>query len=291
MDAGVSGEAHASADRLAFVPQAIWAPALAQPVTRRLLVTGVGHFPTARHHRCHRPHGIAEAVLIVCTAGSGWLELGDATHRIARGQAALLAPGQGHSYGAAESDPWTIWWCHLRGTDVADALAVAGATRTRPVLGLRAPERVVGCLDEMLTTLRRDHTPAGLLASSGVAWRLFSQLGVERISPEVGDPLQRAMAHLSERHAAHVTVPDLARLVGLSPSHLTTLFRAATGGGVLAFQTTVRMSRAREMLDGTDLSIAQIAQRVGYDDAFYFSRRFKRLHHLTPTQYRERTKG
>jgi len=53
----------------------------------------------------------------------------------------------------------------------------------------------------------------------------------------------------------------------------------------------LRLHRACQLLDTTELSIAQIAARVGYDDSFYFSRHFKAVHGMTPSQYRKLGKG
>lgn len=49
-----------------------------------------------------------------------------------------------------------------------------------------------------------------------------------------------------------------------------------------------RMSRAREVLDMTALPVSLVARGVGYDDPFYFSRVFRRVHGLTPRDYRQR---
>lgn len=96
------------------------------------------------------------------------------------------------------------------------------------------------------------------------------------------------MAFLADRLDGTVKVPELAALVGVSPSHLSALFRRATGGGVLAHHTALRMARARQLLDGTDALVGEVAREVGYDDAFYFSRHFRRHHGMSPSDYRAR---
>ena len=284
-------EAQPATDRLVFVPPTAWQPALSQPVTRNLVVTAAGLFPHATGHVCHRPRGIGEVVLLVCVNGGGWLTMAGLTHQVAANQAVLLPANHPYSYGADPEQPWSIWWCHLRGAGLDDLAAVAGVSTAHPVITPRYPERMVAAIDHALSGLASDHAPARLIDTSGVIWRMFTRLALERVSPEAGDPLERAMAHLTERYATTVRVPELAHLVGLSSSHLTALFRAATGGGVLAFQTSIRMARARELLDTTTLPVGQIATDVGYPDAFYFSRRFRDWHQLTPTQYRARAKA
>lgn len=277
--------------RLSIVPRPLVEAALSRPVTRRIVVTDAGYFPRASEHGRHRPAGAAETIVIVCVAGSGWVETGGQRMRVGTATAIVLPGGIPHSYGADSEDPWTIWWCHVRGTDVGDLLEAAGVTPERVTLSLRGVERVTALLDEISTSLARDTTPARLIAASGMAWRLFTQLAVDRLLPEHGTPLERALRYLEERVDGNVHVGELAAMVGVSPSHLAALFRDATGGGVIAHHLALKMARARHLLDTTDLPVAEVGRRVGIDDPFYFSRRFRLTHGVAPTAYREQRKG
>lgn len=278
-------------ERLSIVPRRTVTEALARPVTRRLMVTDCGLFPTAAHHLMQRPHGIDETIVIVCVNGTGWATIAGTQYRIGSNTALVIPGGVPHEYGSSDGSPWTIWWCHLRGSDLPELVAEMGVTAARPIVAIRHIERAVALLDEIVSTLERAHSPASLIGASGTAWKLLTQIVIDRSLPSPGDPLQRAMQYLAERFDSTVRVPDLAALVGVSPSLLSTQFRRATGGGVLAYQTALRMARARQLLDTTDAPVNEIAREVGYDDPFYFSRHFRLLHEASPTTYRERDKG
>lgn len=281
-------------ERLTVVPRPLVESALARPVTRRMVVTDAGHFPHARQHGRRRPRGAAETIVIVCVAGMGWLELLEEPGqrmRVGPGAAMVIPGGTPHAYGASDDDPWTIWWCHVRGTDTAELIDAVRAGQDRLVFSLRSVERVTALMDEITTALERDTTPARLVAAAGMAWRLFTQLAVDRLLPEQGTPLERAMRYLEERVDGRVRVPELAAMVGVSASHLAALFRAATGGGVLAHHLALKMARARRLLDTTTLSVTEIGRQVGMDDPFYFSRRFRRTHGMSPSDYRATRKG
>jgi len=277
--------------RLCVVPRPAVAEALARPVTRRLVVTDAGWFPHAEAHLRSRPAGADEAIVIVCVDGGGWVDVAGTRVRVTPSTAALIPPRVPHSYGADDDDPWTIWWCHVRGSDLADLWTAVGADAARPLVSLRAVDRITVLLDEIVTGLERDQSPARLLSVSGIAWRLMTQLAVDRKLPEQGEPLERAMRYLEERIDGGIRVSDLARLVGVSTSHLGALFRDATGGGVLAYHTGLKMARARKLLDTSDLHVAEVGREVGYADPFYFSRQFSRVHGMSPTDYRVHRKG
>lgn len=277
--------------RLCVVPRPRVTDALESPITRRIVVTDAGYFPTADGHGRHRPHGAPETIVIVCVGGSGWVETEGTRVRVGPSTAILLPGGLAHDYGADPDDPWTIWWCHVRGTDVQELVEESGVTPTRVTLSLRAVDRITSILDEIVSSLERDQSPVRLIATAGMAWRLLTQLAIDSRVQEQGDPLDRAMRYLDDRVDGTIRVAELARLVGISPSHLSALFRNATGGGVLAHHTALKMSRARRLLDTTSMSIAEIGREVGMADQFYFSRQFSRTHGVSPTTYRAQRKG
>ncbi|TDD66802.1 AraC family transcriptional regulator [Jiangella aurantiaca] len=273
--------------RLYAVPRRQVTAALTAPVTRRLVVTDAGYSPAPARFEVSRPAGSRQTV-VICAGGSGWADVGGNRHRIGAGAALVIPAGTPHAYGGSPSSPWTVWWCHLRGSDVPELVEALGA----PVVPIRNLDRAVALADEIVARLARDEdSPGRLVGVSGAAWKLLTQLIADRASAPspAEDPLERAMDYLASRLDGTVRVPELAALVGVSPSHLTTLFRRATGGGVHAYQTTLRMERARLLLTTTEATVSEIARDVGYGDPFHFSRQFRQLHAMSPTDYRRTT--
>jgi AraC family transcriptional regulator, transcriptional activator of pobA len=106
--------------------------------------------------------------------------------------------------------------------------------------------------------------------------------GREQVDPLVA----RVFAVVEERFAAALSLRDVAAAVGLTPGHLTTVVRRATGRTVQQWITERRMREARRLLAGTTLTVAEVAARVGYRDPGYFLRRFRAAHGTTPTAWR-----
>lgn len=276
--------------RLCVLPRPQVETALGAAGTRRLLVTDAGYFPKARGHLRLRPRGCAETVVLLCVAGRGTVTIAGEVHPLTASTSIAIAAGAPHVYEASEEDPWTIWWVHVRGTDAAE-LTAQTLGRQSPVTRLRAMDRVVALFDELVSTLERRLSPPQLLMASGIAWNLLTRIAADSILPSEGSALERAMRYLEARVDGNIQVSELAALVDMSPSHLSALFRQATGSGPAAFHTSLRMSHARNLLDTTSLSVREIAAAVGYTDPLYFSRHFRRLHGLNPTSYRAQHKG
>ncbi|MFB2580802.1 helix-turn-helix domain-containing protein [Herbiconiux sp. P15] len=276
--------------RLCVVPRPQVDAAAVRAGTRRLLVTDAGYFPRAHHHRRRRSHGAAETIVILCVAGRGTVTVDGQSYELTPSSSAIIPPFTSHEYAASDDDPWTIWWMHVRGADVADLIGPVLAGQ-QPVIELKSVDRIAALFDELVGSLEQRTTPIHLLAAAGVAWHLLTRLAADSMLPATGSPLERAMRYLEARVEGAITVTELAAIVGLSPSHLSTLFRHATGGGPGAFHTSLKMGRARTLLDTTTMPVAEVALAVGYADPLYFSRHFRRLHGVNPSTYRSQHKG
>jgi AraC-like DNA-binding protein len=79
-----------------------------------------------------------------------------------------------------------------------------------------------------------------------------------------------------------------AALVNLSPSRLHQLFKEETGVPPARYLRQLRMRRAKELLETTNLSVKQVMTRIGLTDESHFVRDFKKTCGLTPARYRER---
>jgi AraC family transcriptional regulator of arabinose operon len=273
--------------RFRVLPRPLVRSALHDPVTRRLLVTDAGFFPHAAAHGRGRPHGAPESIVIVCTAGSGVVTLFGAEHRAGAGDAIVLPAGVPHRYVADVSDPWSIWWMHVAGADSAELIA-AVATTASPVLHLRDPHAAATAIGVVVGALERDETAPSLYIAAGAAWSMLAQLAADSrggSAPGI-DRIRVVQDVIRSDITARLTVPSLARRAGLSPSHFSALFKQTTGLAVMEYVKRLRSARARELLITTDLSVTEIAERVGYSDPFYFTRQFRVVNGTSPTAFR-----
>lgn len=97
---------------------------------------------------------------------------------------------------------------------------------------------------------------------------------------------QLVIAYMRGNLHCKLSLSDLARVVNLSRSRMRHLFKAETGTSPARYLHSLRIEQAKELLEVTTLSVAQIMIRVGVRDRSYFDREFKKAYGLTPIQYR-----
>lgn len=100
--------------------------------------------------------------------------------------------------------------------------------------------------------------------------------------------IARCQVWIAEHYEEPNPVSNMVRLSGLVDRTFKRRFQLATGMSPLEYVHALRLEEAKQMLEAGDLPIEAIANEVGYEDAAFFSRLFKRKVNLTPAQYRKR---
>src|ERR1035437_2316842 len=111
---------------------------------------------------------------------------------------------------------------------------------------------------------------------------------VEYCETGAGLRIEQSIAYIAQHLDKPLQVATLAQRASVSPSHYFALFRRQTGSAPIGYFIRLRMQRARDLLDVTAASVKEIAATLGYHDPFYFSRVFKSVNRVAPSEYRTR---
>jgi AraC-like DNA-binding protein len=83
-----------------------------------------------------------------------------------------------------------------------------------------------------------------------------------------------------------ILLQELADVVHLTPNYLCTLFKEHTGTTLMNYLKQIRMREAEKLLTYTDLSIYRIAEDIGFEEASYFTKVFRKTYGVSPTEFR-----
>jgi len=108
---------------------------------------------------------------------------------------------------------------------------------------------------------------------------------------DTAQKVTESITYMKQHLDQHTTAASLAALANLSESHYRSLFKRQIGYAPMDYFVRLRMHKACQFLDTTNLNVKEIAAKVGYEDPLYFSRVFKAVVEVTPTQYRLIHKG
>lgn len=281
---------------LVVLPQSVRSQMQRHPLLSGLFPTAAGYFPEAPGHLVRRGKGLADTILIVCLSGSGWVSLHNAPPLSIHANEAVFIPAHvPHTYGAESENPWSIMWAHCRGSDLPAFLDLLHAGPS-PVIPLP-----VGAFERMqfraiYEHLENGYSLANLLASATHLRFVFSEIHRLRLATRTGTrsaehSLEQSIAWMRRHLHRRIRLADLAHEAGLSVPHYSALFKRQTGFAPIDYLLGLKIQRACQLLDTTTLRIEEIAASIGCDDAFYFSRLFKKAMGCSPRSYRQIQKG
>lgn len=158
-------------------------------------------------------------------------------------------------------------------------------------------DRIWGIV-RLLAEVVDDPDPSMQLYGDGLTAVLAAQLFLK--PAEVASPatarlapwqLRRVLDYLETSLPDHVTLGELASLVGLSQWHFSRAFKASTGLAPYRWQLEARIRRAQSLLLGTQASLDAIAEATGFADAVHFGKTFRRIAGTAPATWRRERKA
>lgn len=276
--------------QLVRLPPAVRRAAQRHPLLAGLFPSRAGFFPRGRHHRVEG-EGIESTVVNYCVKGAGFCELGGRRFSVEPGDIMVVPSGVPHAYGSHPDEPWSIHCFHAMGRHVPALLAELGVSVQRPTLHVGHQRDIILLFSELRSSLEDDYSEPRLLYASRVLSYLFGSMiraGAESSpsGPGASSRVRSTLEHMRRHFAAPLRVETLASMAQLSTSQYAVRFRELTGDSPKNYFMALRLHRAAQLLDTTSASITAIARSVGFDDPLYFSRVFRRLHEVSPSDYR-----
>lgn len=276
---------------MVVLPKTVVTKAEPEPILGSLIPTDVGYFPTAARHAKERPEGIDQAILIYCVNGAGWCRSEGKELAIAPGQLLIVPPGVAHKYGAAQRQPWSIHWVHVKGRLLLPFLEHFGDLRRASSVFVGKDAQSAALFGEVLELCEQGHSFSELLQAGQALSHLMARLArrARETHTESADTdlrIDQSVDFLELHFERDIDLQTLARLAGLSPSRFSALFKARTGHSPMSYLTRLRLHRAARLLETTTQSVKSISASVGYKDQLYFSRVFRAAHGASPSDYR-----
>ncbi len=221
------------------------------------------------------------------SAGCGTFVCNKQTYSLRAGDLFLIAPTQMVSYRADPQDPWEYCWVGFNGTDARRLVTMAGFTRKEPVLRDAEPDITSALLLRIAEV--SGSTAAADAEMVGCLYLFLAQLIRNNTRRTADDPHQgyvaNALRFIQYNYAGEIGISDIARYVGISRSQLYRAFLQDFGVSPHTYLQTYRINEACSLLRNPNLSIAEVASSVGFNDPLYFSRVFKSIKQRTPSDY------
>lgn len=247
----------------------------------------------------HRHDGVYEVTLVL--DGCLDFEIDGERFAVRGGMVFITKPGELHGGVDSTLQPAEWYWAHLRlspdepmpGLSLADTRALSEAFAGLSQRLIYGSEALQDCFAQLLAEHRLPR-PFSPLAARACYHRLLVQIlrDHDRAQTSISNqepsrPIRLAIDWLDERLGHALSVTELAEASGMSESHFRQRFHQEMGISPSDFIARRRVQRAKLLLKTSELSITEIAFKLGFQSSPYFAAVFKKLTGQTPSHFRE----
>ena len=265
------------------------------PLIKNLYIRKIGFFPRVKYHYINKEKGCDYGMIIYCIAGKGWYRIEDQRYEIKENQFIIIPPYKAYSFGASNDDPWTIYWLHFKGDLMRHFIPNQYAPGTIvPGDSSRVLDRL-NLFEEIFKSFSMGYVKEYMIYSSMCLYSLlasFIYLEQYRLtnlpSPKEYSFSSKVIHYLEENIHKSITLEQISSYFKYSPSHFCTLFQRETGVSPINYFIRLKMQKACQYLELTNMKIGEIASLLDFDEPAYFSKIFTKTIGQSPTQYRKR---
>jgi AraC-like DNA-binding protein len=223
--------------------------------------------------------------------GKGFVRVGEREYPLSAGQAFLIYPHHLSYYEADKEEPWVYSWVGFYGAQVLPILARTGLSPDMPVFPMDM--QLMPGLYEKLTEMLSDAEGGGLRLQATMYELMSAIVGVIPLEARQGYRLgkqdayvHQSMEFIHSHYGEYISVRQMAANLGLDRKYLSVIFKQALGVPPQQYLLQYRMDKASELLGKGKYTVGEVARSVGYPDALQFSKMFKRVKGVPPTQFK-----
>ena len=223
-------------------------------------------------------------------------------YRLRGGDQYLVFPGEPHDSAGMPEEKSVLYWVFIRlkparrpllFLDAASAQTLRQALLTLPSRHFTAAPGTRDLLEEIFASVERARTRLDRLGTASLILRyLFATvLASQRNQRSLPSPrIQRSLAHIADQTGELPSIPELARLVRLSPSRFKARFREEVGLPPREHVLRHKLAVAQDRLRAPAATVTTVAHELGFSSSQYFATVFRRFTGLTPTQYQRQAR-
>lgn len=263
-------------------------------LTRACYPTAAGYYPAASDHSMSRQQH-DDNLLIYCAEGSGSVVTDHYKGCVEQGDLLLLPEGCSHFYDSSKHSPWTIYWIHFNGLEAAALIRSLDYDSERPVVHLGQQPILIGDFKRLIGLRQSGFQHSVFTYAASLVRQILCHLAlVVRSTTAVtrhNFNLEEIQSLMIEHLDGVLNLDTLAACANLSRYHFANKYKQLTGYPPIKHFLHMKMERACYLLDSSELPVKAIAFQLGYRDPLYFSRIFRKVMGIAPSDYRQRQRG
>jgi len=263
---------------------------------KHLHICSIGYYPKAKDHYTYRKKGLPENFLFYCVDGHGWFEISGQHFEVGPNEFFILPQNVEHSYGSKPDQPWTIYWIHFGGDSLPELNDIQAVQKHFKPVYIKNNGDILPLFSKIYKTLELGYSIDNLLFANMclaefLTLFIYNSRHYEATATDKMDCVDSAILFMQEHINDNISLNELSSQYNYSVSRFSNLFKQKTGYAPIDYFVQMKMQKACQQLNFTNQSVKEIAFSMGFDDPYYFSKRFRTIIGMSPKKYRAMDNG
>lgn len=262
--------------------------------SKPLIVTSCGtyHLFTRPKLPTWRPRGRLDFQLLYIAAGKAHFHFDGKEEIITAGHMVLYRPKEPQKYEYYGEDQTEVYWVHFTGSNVKNLLRSYGLTDDKRVFYCGSDLEYQNHFRAMIQELQmcKDDYTEMLeihLRQIFIMLHRYFKTSSKMNNSQITEEIDKATMFFNEHYNEDIRIDEYAEAHNMSTSWFIRNFKQYTGSTPMQYILSIRIYNAEALLKNPQYNITEIANIVGYDNPLYFSRIFKKVKGLSPSEYRK----
>lgn len=252
-------------------------------------ITDIGYFPDTTLHKVVRKTGIGENIICFCTKGKGYVQIGNELREVSQNQYFVIPKHSSHKYFSGVVDGWGLYFIHLSGSEADHFCSIQKGVQkglTRSQLNM-----VYSIIENLIKLLEESTSRENIMYVNQAVEFLITSLQVYeenkiRYSRQE-EIIYQFLNYIETNLSKKISLKLLLKELNVSQGVLYKLTHERYNVSPMQYVYEMKCDIAAELLVTTNLKVAVIAHQVGFEDQYHFSKKFKTLTNLSPSEYRK----
>ncbi|GKX27609.1 hypothetical protein SH1V18_00890 [Vallitalea longa] len=236
-----------------------------------------------------RTYGFPSYHWIQCSMGKGKIKINNERIILEKNMGMIIHKDVPHYYEPL-CEKWLTDWVTFDGFAVKQLLNTLGFYKSNyyyinDISGIR--EKIVNCID-----IGNHYNNYIELSIMNYDFVMTLPKYINRSSsPDYTTKIDIVINYINDNFYSALTIDSLANLIKVTPQYLCNIFSKATNKRPFEYVNEVRIQKSKELMLNTNFTIHEISKKVGFEDASYYGKWFKRIEKMTPGSFRKHYKG
>lgn len=239
-----------------------------------------------------RPRGRLDYQLLYIAAGKAHFHFDGKEQIVTAGHMVLYRPKEPQKYEYYGEDQTEVYWVHFTGGNVKNILRSYGLTDDKRVFYCGSGLDYQNLFRTMINELQMckenyEEVLETYLRLIFIMLKRYFANATKSDNARVVEEIDKATMYFNEHYSEDISIDEYAQNNHVSVSWFIRNFKQCTGSTPMQYILSKRIYNAEILLHDSTYNVTEIAEIVGYDNPLYFSRIFKKVKGISPSEYRK----